>query len=472
MYDLIIRGAEAVDPGERTIREADVAIEGGRIAAVGPDLQGEAKAELDASGLVLQPGVIDTHLHLTPSPKSHAMVARAGVTTCIDMSGPTAKVFSEAKVAGRGLNVAVLNAILPGQNVPGNDPSAEEIDRFITASLEGGALGVKLLGGHFPLTPAASARMVKLAAERGVYMAWHAGTTDKGSDLNGLIEAVELCDGHPLHMPHLNAYCRGRVKPVLDECIEAAALLEAHPELVTESYLSARNGCPLGMKADGTPKSGIVVKNLAAFGFAPTIEGVRSAILARRLGVLIPREDDVEVVGGMEGLEFFNDATAKGLPVDGSFDGVNPFESRAFFGTARRADGSFLIDGISTDGGGIPRNVILASGLSLVKLGGLDPVDFAVKTALLPSQMLGLPQKGTLGVGTDADLTIYDPATQTARHSLVMGRFVLKDGAAVGTGTQAICTAAGAEAARAAGLEPIVVAGGVAKLDRAKAAGC
>lgn len=470
MYDLIIRGADVVDPGERTLRQADVALEGGRIAAVGPNLQGEAASELDAVGLVLQPGVIDTHLHLAPSTKSHAMLARAGVTTCIDMSGPTEKVFQEAREFGRGLNIAVLNAILPGRNVSGNDPSAEEIDRFITQSLAGGALGVKLLGGHFPLTPRASARMVKAAADRGVYMAWHAGTTEQGSDLNGLKEAVALCDGHPLHMPHLNAYCRGRVKPVLEECEEAASLLEAHPELVTESYLSARNGCPLGMQ-NGQPKSAIVTKNLAAFGFEPTIEGVRSAILAHRLGVLIPSGDDVAVADGLEGLEYFNEATEKGRPVDGSFNGVNPFASRAFFATARRADGSFLIDGISTDGGGIPRNVILSSGLSLVKLGGLDPVDFAVKTALLPSLMLGLPQKGTLGIGTDADLTIYDPTTQTARHSLVMGRFVLRDGQPAGAGAQAICTAAGAEAARSAGLDPIVVAGGIAKLDRRKAAG-
>ena len=44
--------------------------------------------------------------------------------------------------------------------------------------------------------------------------------------------------------------------------------------------------------------------------------------------------------------------------------------------TEKRPDGSFVVDCISTDGGGIPRNVIIAKGLSLVKLGGLNMAEF------------------------------------------------------------------------------------------------
>lgn len=471
MFDLIVRSATVVDPEKCTQRVADVAIENGRIALVEPVIAGPAREELPAEGLVLQPGVIDTHLHLTASLSSHAMAVRAGVTTAVDMAGPAGEVMAAAKVRGRGLNIAVLNAILPEHNVKDRNPDAAQIDAFLTASLSEGAFGVKLLGGHFPLTPEASARMVRQSAERGVYMAWHAGTTEKGSNLEGLREAVELCGGHSLHMAHLNAYCRGRVLPVLDECLEAAALLEAHPEIVTESYLSARNGCPLGLNDDGTPKSGILAGNLRAFGFTADLAGLRKAVLAHRLGILVPSEDDVEVVSGEAGLEYFEEARAAGKPVDGSFDGVNPFAARAFFAESRRSDGSFLVDAIGTDGGGIPRNVILESGLSLVKLGALEAVDFAVKTSYLPSRMLGLAQKGTLASGSDADLTIYDPVSQRAVHSLVKGRFLLRDGRAVGREARIVCTEAGVEAVRRAGLEPVVVSGGIPTLDRRRAAG-
>ena len=61
MTDLLVRGALAV-AGEEPER-LDVAIADGRIAALGPELAGPARAELDARGLHLLPGVIDPHLH-------------------------------------------------------------------------------------------------------------------------------------------------------------------------------------------------------------------------------------------------------------------------------------------------------------------------------------------------------------------------------------------------------------------------
>ena len=124
MFDLIVRSAVVVDPEQRTQRVADVAIENGRIALVEPVITGAAREELPAEGLVLQPGVIDTHLHLTASLSSHAMAVRAGVTTAVDMAGPAGEVMAAAKVRGRGLNIAVLNAILPEHNVKDRNPDA------------------------------------------------------------------------------------------------------------------------------------------------------------------------------------------------------------------------------------------------------------------------------------------------------------------------------------------------------------
>ena len=179
-FDLIIRNALVVDPLSRTAEVADVAVHNGRIECVCPELSADGTHEIDAKGLVLQPGVIDSHLHLSVDPRSHSMVARAGVTTAVDMSGPTDAILEQAREHGRGLNIAVLNAVLPGRNVSGNSPDEAELDRFMDASLAAGAFGVKLLGGHFPLTPDSSACMVRKADEKNVYMAWHAGTTEKG----------------------------------------------------------------------------------------------------------------------------------------------------------------------------------------------------------------------------------------------------------------------------------------------------
>jgi N-acyl-D-amino-acid deacylase len=61
MAELVIRGGAVVDgTGAPSVR-ADVAIEGGRIAAIGPRLSGART--LDASGCVVAPGFVDIHTH-------------------------------------------------------------------------------------------------------------------------------------------------------------------------------------------------------------------------------------------------------------------------------------------------------------------------------------------------------------------------------------------------------------------------
>lgn len=58
--DQVLRGGTVVT--ETGVISADIAIEGGRIQSVGPDLPG-AREELDARGLTIFPGLIDVHLH-------------------------------------------------------------------------------------------------------------------------------------------------------------------------------------------------------------------------------------------------------------------------------------------------------------------------------------------------------------------------------------------------------------------------
>ncbi len=62
-YDLIIRRGEIVDGSGGPSYRADVAISDGVIAAIGPDLEGEADAEIDAGGHLVTPGFVDVHTH-------------------------------------------------------------------------------------------------------------------------------------------------------------------------------------------------------------------------------------------------------------------------------------------------------------------------------------------------------------------------------------------------------------------------
>jgi N-acyl-D-amino-acid deacylase len=84
-YDLIVRNGTIIDGTRKARYEADLAITGERIAAIGhPD--GKAEVEIDASGLVLAPGFIDAHTHddrLMLSAPDMAPKVSQGVTTVV-----------------------------------------------------------------------------------------------------------------------------------------------------------------------------------------------------------------------------------------------------------------------------------------------------------------------------------------------------------------------------------------------------
>jgi N-acyl-D-amino-acid deacylase len=85
VHDFVIRDALLIDGTGSAPRRGDVAVSGGRIAAVG-EVDGEARETVDAAGLALMPGIIDNHTHydaqitwdrrLAPSPE-------LGVTTAV-----------------------------------------------------------------------------------------------------------------------------------------------------------------------------------------------------------------------------------------------------------------------------------------------------------------------------------------------------------------------------------------------------
>ena len=62
MHDLIIRGATLVDGTGSAPRLADVAVQSGRVSAIG-QVSGAAAKMIDADGLVLAPGIVDLHTH-------------------------------------------------------------------------------------------------------------------------------------------------------------------------------------------------------------------------------------------------------------------------------------------------------------------------------------------------------------------------------------------------------------------------
>ncbi len=147
-YDLVLKGGHVIDAKNRISAVRDVAIKGGKIAAVAASIPAaQARRAVDVSGMYVTPGRIDLHAHVfagstgkslaggDSSIHPDAFALRAGVTTVVDAGSSGRDNFAEFKRSiidrARTRVLALLNigaAGMPGdaqeQNVPGMDPKA------------------------------------------------------------------------------------------------------------------------------------------------------------------------------------------------------------------------------------------------------------------------------------------------------------------------------------------------------------
>lgn len=456
--DLLIRNGHVVDPANKLNAITDVAIAGGKVVKVADsiDLAG-ADEVIDATGLLVTPGIIDSHVHVVPEGAggiSFNMLLKKGVTTTLDMSGPVDMFMDEMTANGHGINAGSLQALAPGGYIKGVDADGAEIADAIDRALENGAFGIKILGGHYPFTPATTGRIIDEASKRGVYIAFHAGTTETGSNIEGAEEAVKLAAGRPLHLAHANAYLRGQIEDPLSETKRLLDCLAANPNIVSEAYLSVLNGTTAFIDpATKKAKSGVTRTWLEKKGYGTDRSGISKAI-----------KDGWCLINGRVGNEIVLLSPKDGhalweqhdTDVHCSFPVNNPVAMLAC-ATHRRPDGSFTVNAISTDGGFIPRNVMIENGIRFAQMLYLPMDDMVAKCTIAPARMLGLLDKGHLGVGADGDVSVFYPLSGEAKFTIVGGRVCMASGVCVsGPGTAVFTSKQGEKTVKKTGLGCIV----------------
>jgi allantoinase len=182
-FDLIVRGGTLVLPAG--LSRGDIAVAGGRIAAIGSELGDAATEVVDATGLHVLPGIIDSHVHFNEPGRtewegietgSNALAAGGG-TAFFDMPlnslPPVTNAASLALKRVAGERSSRTDFGIWGGLIPGN---AAELEGMRDA----GAIGFKSFMCNsgveeFPLADPATLRVgMKRAAALGMLVAVHA----------------------------------------------------------------------------------------------------------------------------------------------------------------------------------------------------------------------------------------------------------------------------------------------------------
>lgn len=238
MHELLIKGGRVIDPESGLDEVCDVAVDGGRIAAVGRDL-GAASRVIEAKGLVVAPGFIDLHTHGQSLPADR-MQAFDGVTTTLELEAgslPVSAWYDEQAARGRTLNygcsanwvtarIAVMNKVAaePGLGMmathAANRRWADEIatDEEVAAivamlrqGLDEGGIGIGVLNAYAPGSGVKEMTAVcELAADAGVPTYTHVAFM-ANEDPRSSVEAYTRLVGYAgttgahMHICHFNS---------------------------------------------------------------------------------------------------------------------------------------------------------------------------------------------------------------------------------------------------------------------------
>ncbi|WEK42891.1 MAG: amidohydrolase family protein [Candidatus Sphingomonas colombiensis] len=247
--DLIIRNG-TIYPGGAAPFRGDVAISGDKIVYVGPHAPASAKRVIDASGMIVAPGFIDTHTHVDDALTSELPAARLvlpfltqGVTTAfigVDGVGNPAIADSFGKGVNRdsGINYASyvgFGAVrLQVIGAADRQPTPQELGKMqnlVAGAMCEGALGLSTGLFYAPQSFAKLDEVVALsriaAARGGVYDSHLRDESSYTIGLSGAVdEALEIGKQAqiPVHIAHIKALgvdVQGQAGVIIEK-IEAA----------------------------------------------------------------------------------------------------------------------------------------------------------------------------------------------------------------------------------------------------------
>jgi dihydroorotase len=382
---LLIKNGHVIDPANGIDKVTDIFIENGVISevAVDPDLEGIEMQIIDAKGLVVLPGLVDMHVHLREPGQEYKEDIESG---------------ARAAVAGGVTSIACM---------PNTDPVIDNealVSYVVNRGKEAGYANV------YPIGAISKGLKGKELAEIGsMRFAGAVAVSDDGHPVedSGLMQrALIYADMFDIpvisHCEELNIAGEGTmndgdvatelglkgISRAAEEVMAARDIIvaEAEGKRVHIAHISTRGSVELVRQAK---KRGVKVTcETCPHYFSLTEEAVRGYNTNAKMNPPLRTADDVAAI--KEGLK---DGTIDCIVTDHAPHHID--EKNCEFAIAKNG-----IVGLETS---------LGLGIKcLVNEGVLTLSELVEKMSVNPSRILGI-NKGSLGEGKSADITIIDP---------------------------------------------------------------
>lgn len=396
--DVVVHGGTVVNAGGSA--PATVVVAGGKIVAVqDPELPLPPHARaVDATGRLIVPGGVDPHCHIGQRLGEYAQLDDyagasvaalwGGTTTVVDFAIPEPGQSPLDAVAERRELAAIsrCDTALHGCVISWNDTTAKQI----AAMADGGVRTIKLFTTYRDVVmagPDTVLEVLRTLHDQGGLAYVHAEANHVIEDAQELAAAVHRADAghHPLTRPELAE--AAAVAQVLATAEHVGAPVyfvhQTTPEAVDLVRAARRRGvraytetCPHYLALDESTYSG---DHPERFVCCPPLRAAATVAQLRARALV----GDIDTLGS----------------------------DHCCYSTSQKTEHS---DDVRVMPNGLPgvETRLPVSFTRLVVQGGMPVERFVAMFATNPARLNGLPGKGVIGAGADADIVVLDPATR------------------------------------------------------------